>query len=97
MKKPTSFDEAFQMLDAAIHDINEPPLKPLVKTTVELDIAEFQGAQKQMIALGRAHVEEVAQHVVTSAKQDPLLFIGAAALIAGVVGFAISKRAEARV
>ncbi len=96
MKKPTSFDEAFEMLDRAIHDISEPPLKPLIKTTVDSDIAQFHRAKNEMIALGIGHVEDISRQVVEGARRDPLLYIGAAALVAGVAGFLISsKRAEA--
>jgi hypothetical protein len=101
MKKPATFEEAFQILDRAIVDIDEPRLRPLIdgeirtlKVNVRNEIVDRAQAQKELIALGIGHAEDVFHHVERSVRQDPLLYIGGAAIVAGALGFLISKRAE---
>jgi hypothetical protein len=82
MKKPASFTEAFEILDRAIDDIDEPRLRSLIDDEIRL---------------GRRRAGDAFERIERSVKEHPLLYIGGAAATAAAIGFLISRRAEVNV
>jgi ElaB/YqjD/DUF883 family membrane-anchored ribosome-binding protein len=101
MNKPTSFDEAFQILDRAINDISEPNLRPLVdgeirhiKSDVRDNVHDRAVAVRQLAETGWEHVGELAEQVDVDVRRNPLLYIGGAAAAALLIGIIVAPRAR---
>lgn len=97
MKKPVSFTEAFEILDRAIDDIDEPRLRSLIDCEIRRGEERFVQAVQDLGARGRGHIEETFDRVERSVREHPLLYIGGAAAAALAIGFLISRRAEVNV
>ncbi len=92
MTKPSTFDDAFKILDQAINDQQLPNLRSLLDDEIRsFKTAVRSETTNSLQELGLEHAYELGRSVDKYVRKNPLISIGAVAAGALALGFLLSR------